>query len=137
MPVSYHKCTVCILIRFEMKYAIQILECSEYLRYHTQLASIMINVIYNSVAWCDTQLGTTNHNPLQINVGVVVISAVPYLPERREETTLTTSIHACLKRCWRHYTSSFFYRLRRDARSSVWYEEQLITSYLCLVVLSK
>ena len=49
------------------------------------------------------------------DVGVVAKSAVPYSPERREETASTASIHAGLKRCWRHYTSSST-GLRRDAR---------------------
>ena len=53
------------------------------------------------------------------DVGVVAISAVPYSPERREETASTASIHACLKWCWRHYTSSST-RLRCDARRWVW-----------------
>ena len=65
---------------------------------------------------CDTQLGATI--PFW-DVDVVAISAVPYSPERREETASTASIHACLERCWRHYTSSST-GLRRGARRWAW-----------------
>ena len=46
---------------------------------------IIINVI------SDATISTRCHNLLQLNVGVVVISAVPYLPERREGTALTAN----------------------------------------------
>ena len=49
----------------------------------------------------------------------ICCTPVPYSPKRREETELTASIHAWLKRCWRDYTSSST-GLRRDARRWVW-----------------
>ena len=76
---------------------------------------VILTIPYTAIAHndkcnirCSTQLG-----------GVVAISAVKYSPERREETASAASMHACLKRCWRHYTSSST-GLRRDARRWVW-----------------